>query len=138
MIAYLDASVVLRVLLGEPNPTELWGKWQKAYSSSLWRVEALRTVDRLRLIQDITDIEVADLVRDVHTVHATLEIYPLSDRILQRASESFPTVVGTLDAIHLASAIFIREAQPIDLFLTHDTQLGTAARSLGFRIAGTD
>jgi len=38
-------------------------------------------------------------------VHETLAIYPLSERILQRASESFPTVVGTLDAIHLATAL---------------------------------
>ena len=138
MIVYLDTSVVLRVLLGESNPTDLWGKWDKAYSSSVWRVEALRTVDRLRLTHDITDTEVADLVRDVQTINNTLEIYPLSDRILQRASETFPTVVGTLDAIHLASAIFIREVQPIDFLMTHDSQLGTAARSLGFQIAGTN
>ena len=138
MIVYLDTSVVLRVLLGEPNPTDLWGKWDKAYSSSVWRVEALRTVDRLRLTHEITDLEVADLVRDVQTINHTLEIYPLNDRILQRASETFPTVVGTLDAIHLASAIFIREMQQIDFLMTHDSQLGIAARSLGFQIAGTN
>ena len=138
MIVYLDTSVVLRVLLGEPNPTNEWGKWEKAYSSALWRVEALRTIDRLRLTHEITDTEVADLVRDVQTVNDTLAIYPLNDRILQRASETFPTVVGTLDAIHLASAIFIREVQGIDLLLTHDSQLGTAARSLGFKVAGTN
>jgi len=138
MIAYLDTSVALRILLGESKPTDLWGKWDKAYSSSLWRVEALRTVDRLRLIQNITDNEVADLVRDVQTIHATLEIYPLNERILQRASETFPTIVGALDAIHLASAISIRETQKIDLFLTHDSQLATAARSLGFEVAGSN
>jgi predicted nucleic acid-binding protein len=138
MIVYLDTSVVLRVLLGEPNPTNEWGKWEKAYSSAVWRVEALRTVDRLRLTHEITDTEVADLVRDVQTVNDTLAIYPLNDRIMQRASETFPTVVGTLDAIHLASAIFIREVQGIDLLLTHDSRLGTAARSLGFKVAGTN
>jgi predicted nucleic acid-binding protein len=135
MIVYLDTSVVLRVLLGEPNPTNEWGKWEKAYSSALWRVEALRTVDRLRLTHEITDIEVADLVRDVQTVNDTLAIYPLNDRILQRASETFPTK-SELDAIHLASAIFIREVQGIDLLLTHDSRLGTAARSLGFKVVG--
>jgi len=92
----------------------------------------------LRLIQNITDNEVADLVRDVQTIHATLEIYPLNERILQRASETFPTIVGALDAIHLASAISIRETQKIDLFLTHDSQLATAARSLGFEVAGSN
>ena len=138
MIVYLDTSVVLRVLLGEPNPTDLWGKWDKAYSSSIWRVEALRTVDRLRLTHEITDLEVADLVRDLQTINHTLEIYPLNERILQRASETFPTVVGTLDAIHLASAIFIREMQQIDFIMTHDPQLGIAARSLGFQVAGVN
>ena len=137
MIVYLDTSVVLRVLFREPHPIDIWGKWDKAYSSALWRVEALRTVDRLRLLHEITDREVADLVRNVQIIHETFAIYPLDERILQRASETFPTVVGTLDAIHLATAVSIRETQAIDILLTHDSQLGTAARSLGFLVAGT-
>jgi predicted nucleic acid-binding protein len=137
MIVYLDTSIVLRVLFREPHPIDIWGKWDKAYSSALWRVEALRTVDRLRLLHEITDREVADLVRNVQIIHETFAIYPLDERVLQRASETFPTVVGTLDAIHLATAVSIREAQAIDLLLTHDSQLGTAARSLGFLVAGT-
>jgi uncharacterized protein len=137
MIVYLDTSVVLRVLFKEPNPIDVWGKWEKAFSSALWRVEALRTVDRLRLLHEISDIEVADLVRDVQIIHETFAIHPLDERIMQRASETFPTVVGTLDAIHLATAASIRESQRLDFLLTHDSQLGTAARSLGFRVAGT-
>jgi predicted nucleic acid-binding protein len=137
MNVYLDTSVVLRVLFREPNPVTIWTKWDKAYSSSLWRVEALRTVDRLRLLHEISDSEVADLVREVQDVHETLAIHPLDERIMQRASETFPTVVGTLDAIHLATAISVRESEGIDLLLTHDSQLGTAARSLGFEIMGT-
>jgi len=137
MKVYLDTSVVLRVLFREPNPVSIWRKWDKAYSSSLWRVEALRTVDRLRLLHEISDSEVADLVREVQFVHETLAIHPLDERIMQRASETFPTVIGTLDAIHLATAISVRESEAIDLLLTHDTQLSTAARSLGFEVLGT-
>jgi predicted nucleic acid-binding protein len=136
MTAYLDTSVILRILFREPNPVDVWGKWQRAFSSNLWRVEALRTVDRLRLSGELSDQEVADLVRDIRVVHETLAIHPLTERILRRASETFPTVVGTLDAIHLATALAIREVEPIDLLLTHDTQLGTAARSLGFSVLG--
>ncbi len=138
MKVYLDTSVALRVLFQEPNPVPIWSKWDKAYSSSLWRVEALRTVDRLRLLHEISDREVADLVRDVQSVHQTLAIHPLDERIMQRASETFPTVVGTLDAIHLATAISVRQSEEIDLLLTHDSQLGTAARSLGFEVLGTN
>jgi predicted nucleic acid-binding protein len=135
---YLDTSVVLRVLFREPNSIEFWGKWDRASSSALWRIEALRTVDRLRLMHEISDVEVADLVREVQTVHDTLAIHPLDERIMQRASETFPTIIGTLDAIHLATAISVREAEGIDLLLTHDSQLATAARSIGFEIRGTN
>jgi len=138
MTVYVDTSVVLRVLLREPNPVAIWGQWNKAYSSALWRVEALRTVDRLRLNHEISDSEVADLVREIQITHETFAIYPLRNPILQRASETFPTVVGTLDAIHLATALSIREIENIDHLLTHDSQLATAAKSLGFDVIGMD
>jgi hypothetical protein len=75
-------------------------------------------------------------VREIEIVHETLAICPVNEKILQRASETFPTVVGTLEAIHLASALSIREIDSLDLVLTHDLQLGTAARSLGFKVIG--
>jgi len=136
MIVYLDTSVVLRILVGEANPVSVWRKWDKAYSSALWRIEALRTIDRMRLTHEITDTEVAALVREVQIVHETLAICPMDDKILQRAGETYPTVVGTLDAIHLSSALSIREFDNLDAILTHDQQLGTAARSLGFNVIG--
>ena len=138
MIVYVDTSVVLRVLLHEPNPVGIWGQWNKAYSSALWRVEALRTVDRLRLTHEISDTEVAELVRDIQITHETFAIHPITNQVLQRASETFPTVVGTLEAMHLATALSIREIESLDSLLTHDSQLATAARSLGFEVMGID
>ena len=104
----------------------------------MWHIEALRTIDRMRLTHEITDAEVAVLVRETQIIHDTLAICPLDERILQRAGETFPTVVGTLDAIHLASALSIRELDNLDTVLTHDLQLATAARSLGFNVIGAD
>lgn len=138
MTVYVDTSIVLRILLCEPNPLAIWGQWNKAYSSALWRVEALRTVDRLRLTHEISDIEVAELVRDIKIIHETFAIHPVTNRVFQRASETFPTVVGTLDAIHLATALSIREIEKLDLLLTHDSRLATGARSLGFEVMGID
>jgi predicted nucleic acid-binding protein len=138
MTVYVDTSVVLRILLREPNPVRIWGQWSKGYSSALWRIEALRTVDRLRLTHEISDMDVAQLVREVHIAHETFTIHPVTNQILQRASETFPTVVGTLDAIHLATALSIREIASVDYLLTHDSQLATAARSLGFEVMGMD
>jgi predicted nucleic acid-binding protein len=138
MTVYLDTSVALRILFGEANPISVWKKWDKAYSSALWRIEALRTIDRMRLTHEITDTEVAALVREVQIIHETLAICPMDDKILQRAGETFPTVVGTLDAIHLSSALSIREFDNLDALLTHDLQLGTAASSLGFNVIGAE
>jgi uncharacterized protein with PIN domain len=89
MTVYVDTSVVVRVLLREPNPVGIWGQWNKAYSSSLWRVEALMTVDRLRLSHEISDAEVAELVREIQITHETFAIHPVTNQILQRASDTF-------------------------------------------------
>ena len=57
-------------------------------------------------------------------------------KILVRATEPFPTLLGTLDAIHLASALLAREQLPGLTFATHDPALGTAAMAVGFAVAG--
>ena len=63
-------------------------------------------MDRLRLTQEISDTELAELVREIQIVHETFTVHPVTNQILQQASETFSTVVGTLDAIHLATALF--------------------------------
>jgi hypothetical protein len=48
-----------------------------------------------------------------------------------------PTAVKTLDAIHLASALLLRERRtPALVFATHDPQQLRAARALGFEYLG--
>lgn len=136
MNVYLDTSVVLRVLLGQPDALPMWGKWEKAYSSRLWRVEALRTIERLRLTGALVDAESGKLRQAVERVHATLHLVAIAEDVLQRTEEGFPVVVGTLDGIHLATALLLRRTVPIRHFLTHDSQLGEAARVLGFDVLG--
>ena len=60
------------------------------------------------------------------------EIVPIGEDILRRASDAFPTSLGSLDAIHLASALVVRD-QVSDLALaTHDLELAklTVARKI--------
>ena len=136
MKVYLDTSVILRRLLNEPNSVSNWGRWDAAYASSIWLIEAQRTVDRLRLEGRLCDEDVARLRDDLRKVHASLHIVPLSEDVLVRAGEAFPTTVGTLDAIHLASALAIRSSVQLDRFLTHDRRLAVAAASLDFAVEG--
>jgi hypothetical protein len=58
--------------------------------------------------------------------------------VLERAAEPFPTVLGSLDAVHLASALLIRPDIPDLAFATHDVELGTAARAMDFEVLGVD
>jgi len=61
---------------------------------------------------------------------------PVEPRILLRASEPFPTLLGTLDAVHLATALLIRDDLEDLSFATHDDELALAARAVGFRVHG--
>ena len=136
MTVFLDTSVVLRVLFRQTNRLATWGKWQKAYASRLWYTEALRTIDRLRLNGEITDADVAQLRTDIDLIHATLFIVPVTEAILVRAEGPFPAVLGTLDALHLASALEVKAGVGVDCLFTHDVQLAVAARCLGLTVGG--
>lgn len=61
----------------------------------------------------------------------------VSPAVLRRAADPFPTPLGTLDAIHLATAILWREGRPeAPVLVTHDGQLAMAGRATGFVTAG--
>ncbi len=49
MIAYVDSSVLLRIVLGQPGALHKWRAIKTAVSSRLAEVECLRALDRLRL-----------------------------------------------------------------------------------------
>jgi len=138
MNVYLDASVVLRKLRQEPGSMPGWAQWEHAYTSVLLRVEVLRTIDRNRLKGAISDHEVAELITKAHAIFDVVEFVALSPSILDRASHSFLTPLGTLDALHLATALRLVEGGVLDMvLLTHDTELAVAARSVNFPVEGS-
>ena len=60
-----------------------------------------------------------------------------SPLLLARASQPMPTTLGTLDAIHLATALLWAEHSRLPLVMaTHDQSLATAARASGLRVIG--
>src|SRR5262249_54556605 len=133
MILYLDTSVVLRPLLDQPKKLSTWGQWDAAYSSELMNVECRRVIDRLRLEAAFDDKGVAEAIEQLTRIQRTMRQIRLTRSIIHAASQTMPTIVKTLDALHLASAIAIRERRNIDLmFATHDSQQATAARALSF------
>lgn len=137
MIAYLDTSVILRRLFGQPRSIANWGTWEVAYTSEITRIEALRTIDRERLSKHLRDAEVASCVLGLEDILDRLGEMNLSRVVLRRAAQSFSTSVSTLDALHLASALLWQEKFQKELiFLTHDVQLGVAAQAMGMKTEG--
>lgn len=138
MRAYLDSSVLLRVVLGEPNRLPEWSRISSAVTSEIARVECLRALDRLRLAGAIDDRELARRRMTMLSLLSGIETVRLNRAVLDRASEAFPTQVRTLDAVHLASALLVRPRAAALRFATHDGELATAALAVGFRVIGSD
>ena len=137
MIAYLDSSVVLRAVFGEPGAFAAWSTLQYAITSHLTRIECLRRMDRRRVREAATEAELAVVRGSILELLSGTAIVPMTAAILDRAANPFPTSLGSLDAIHLATAIAWRDATAdVPVFLTHDGELATAAVACGFEVRG--
>ncbi len=137
MIAYLDSSVILRVVLGQPGKLAEWKSVLLGVTSELAEVECLRTMDRLRLLGELTAEEAASGREAIYRIMEALEVVELSSAVMRRASQPMPAPLGTLDAIHLATADLWREGRGKDpIVATHDKALALAARASGFRVMG--
>ena len=137
MIAYLDSSVLLRVVLGQRGRLKDWRAVREGVVSALAEVECLRTLDRLRLRGAITDQDLSIRREAVYRLLEEIEIVEPTRPILARASLPLATPVGTLDAIHLASALLWKEMSGADLVMaTHDAALGLGAHAHGLAVVG--
>jgi uncharacterized protein len=137
MIAYVDTSVLLRVALGQPDALPEWPKIERGAASALILVESLRTLDRLRLRANLEDAELARRRATVLALVESLELVELDPIVLDRAAQPMPTELGTLDALHLASALLWRDASGVaPVMATHDGALALAALAHGLKVIG--
>jgi predicted nucleic acid-binding protein len=137
MIAYVDSSVLLRLALGQPNSLPEWRRIERGVSSALIGTESLRTLDRLRIRAKLPDTEIARRRAAILALINSLELIEIDSTVLDRASQPMPTELGTLDAIHLASALLWRDAIGVDpVMATHDGALGLAAQAHGLKVLG--
>jgi predicted nucleic acid-binding protein len=140
LIAYVDSSVLLRVIFGEPGQLPQWRKLKEGVASELARVECLRAVDRQRVRSSLSDEEIGLRHAAVHDTLERLRLVPITAEVLARAAQPFPTSLGTLDAIHLATALLWQESgrDPLESVMTHDVELGRAVRAVGLVALGCD
>ena len=120
---YLDTSVALAHLLAEDRrpPADLWA--EELVTSRLLEYELW------------TRIHARDLGRThgdaARLLLARLAFVELRPAVLERALHPFPVAVRTLDALHLASAAYLRERGKELRLATYDARMAEAADAMG-------
>ncbi len=123
---YLDTSVALAHLLAEDRapPAELWR--EPLVTSRLLEYELWVRLHALDLMA--THGEAA------RTVLERVAMLELIAPVLERVAAPFPAPVRTLDALHLASADFLRQQGASVQVASYDQRLLAAARAMGLGI----
>jgi predicted nucleic acid-binding protein len=96
--------------------------FDQSVASRLLRVELRRVGKREDAIAE------ADLILD------DVLLIPIDESVLATAETIAPTSVGTLDAIHLATAVRLAEAGELDALMTYDKRLADGARTHGITV----
>lgn len=123
---YLDTSAALKLVRQEAESaaaSAFVGDRTDLMSSTLLAVEARRGTLRN---------DPAALPR-VDVFLARIDMIGISDAIIESAGRLPDVMLRSLDAIHLATALLVREE--LDVLLTYDTRLLTAAEAHGLPTA---
>ena len=123
---YLDTSVVLAHLFAEDEapPADLWE--ESLVTSRLLEYETWTRIHSSGLKKSHGEL--------VRGLLARLAILEMSPPVLVRAVDPFPLPVRTLDAIHLASADFLRGHGQEIVVATYDKRVRAAAEKMNFEI----
>jgi predicted nucleic acid-binding protein len=111
---YVDTSALGRVLLAEPDAASIQASlagYEKSWSSSLLTLE----LGRLARRHAKTDFALQLL--------EGLSLCAVTEERLRVAAATQPLEVRSLDAIHLAAAVELRDAELVSAVLTFDQQL---------------
>lgn len=132
---YLDTSVFVEFLLFGGGIALKASSLKNLYASVLAEIEVCRALDRFRLDKRIAVEGYADKMKEAQFVFRNMNLVPISGAIVEKAKGAFPVALKSLDAIHVASAAWLREAQEADtVFCTIDRQQALAAKALGFDV----
>ena len=119
-LVYLDSSALVKLVVTEPESMALIERleeWPRRVSSALALTELPRALERAGLG--------APAQRRAREVLGRIALLDVDRRILTTAAALEPSTLRTLDAIHLATALAVRE--DLELVVTYDRRLRAAA-----------
>ena len=125
-MTYVDSSVALAYLLAEPT----------APAVTFWDSELVSS--RLLVYEVWNRLYARQLTErrhgEVRALLAGIELIELSEPVLARALEPWPTPVRTLDALHLATADYLRRLGDLVELASYDNRMIAAAEAMGIPI----
>lgn len=119
---YADSSAILKLILPEAESSSMRkyvGSPSALYTSVVGGTEVRRAVRR----------HAPERLAAAEELLAQMSLIGTSKEVLRIASLLEPVAMRTLDAIHLASALSVREQ--LDAFVAYDNRLIEAARVAG-------
>lgn len=123
---YVDSSALVKLVIEEPESAALRRALRRRPSlvaSALVRTEVARAV-----------LPHSDgAVARAQVVLALVDLIRVNDQILREAGALLPPEVRSLDAIHLATVVHLR--QDVSTLITYDARMTAAARALKLRTA---
>ncbi len=138
MIAYVDSSVVARFVLRQPDRLAELTTFDQRVTSQLTQLECLRALDKVRMDDGMASDEVLARSLVLYGLLRSMMRVAVSRAVLERGSASFPLPVKSLDAVHMGTALHLRErGYPEMVFATHDRQQARLALLLGFPVIGS-
>jgi len=124
-------------MLRQGGAIPAWPRLGQGVSSELLQLQFFRALDRVRLRNSLPPDELLQARAGGLAAFSAMEIVTLDRAVLERAAQPMPNELGSLDAIHLATALLYRERYEPELVMaTHDAALAAAARAYGMHVLG--
>jgi predicted nucleic acid-binding protein len=127
---YVDASALVKLVREEPESAALRACLEGAdvISCELVLTEIPRAARRVAAQSRGASLD--RLLRRTQHLIDRLALCPLDQELLSRAGALAEPVLRTLDAIHVAAALYL---SPVETFVTYDERQAAVARLAGLR-----
>ena len=126
-LLYVDSSALVKLVVAEPETPALMARLSQQpnlVSSAVAAAEVIRAA-RLASTSQAVVARAREVVRAVH-------LLAVDARVLDHAADLEPRGLRTLEAIHLASALSIRD--DLEAMVVYDKQLAAAAEAAGLKV----
>jgi len=135
---YAESSAVLSWLLGEKagaRARQYLAGAEAVFASDLTLLECQRAIVRAVAVRAIGEAAGRELRGRLALVSRHWLMQGIHEEVVERAGRPFPgEPIRTLDAVHLASALILRERIPELTLLTLDVRLQRSAEELGLPV----